>query len=720
MRLERLLEVNWCRHRRREIRLDPGLNAFLGRNGSGKSVALNGALFALVGDYSRNDGKKDANITQRIPEDEPSYVELELTHADFRCVIQRFLRGGQTTLTVTNLAGEQLEKPVRGDNKVTARVLELLGTTERILTDYVFVAQGAMFAPFSPDTRPADRAVAFQRLFGIDQAEAIWTAIGEYLATLPVLAMPDWDACRATYIQVANEVGRLEGELEPLRPLLTWRREQDPDAQLLSQHERAKAAEAQLPSWQTQRRTKLSEWWRLRGECRDTIKTSEVFRQAVAQGEPQQAAWVETIQQASRRSSLESLLQAAERALSGLAQNRQAIQDPIAPADGLTTEYLRQTLHNLDVEISTDSRYVNSFETGVGARCPTCGTAVASFRGVLEETRQRLAANHQTQELMTTRLQAAQVYESQVAMAADRRSWIHQQIIAQTSARDQHLAAIALLPTVQAETQARASLDHLQSWQAELRAAERVLNVLRQQKHLLLTDCRQASLSVRRLQQQIAAGGSAGEATAASQRLQDKSQRAMQAATLNGQFEAAKVTERAEHARLEAARAAVAAAQKQQQTRIQLTRIRDVLHRDQLPKLVIQRQLERLGAATNDVLASFGAALRLSPDEGLSYRADFFDGRQQPITRLSGGEQVLTALAFRIATNATFARELGMLCLDEPTVYLDAENLGCLDAALDWLRQASRSRGLQCILITHENIGHLFDHVEIFENPSDV
>jgi DNA repair exonuclease SbcCD ATPase subunit len=140
--------------------------------------------------------------------------------------------------------------------------------------------------------------------------------------------------------------------------------------------------------------------------------------------------------------------------------------------------------------------------------------------------------------------------------------------------------------------------------------------------------------------------------------------------------------------------------------------VRDILHRDNLPKLVAQNYLELLETDINEILEIFGTDFRVSARDGLGFIADFPDGRSQPAPRLSGGQKVVLALAFRISVNSLFAADLGIITLDEPTAYLDDENIGCLDVALARLRSLSESRGLQCILITHEKgLGHLFDHV---------
>jgi DNA repair exonuclease SbcCD ATPase subunit len=140
--------------------------------------------------------------------------------------------------------------------------------------------------------------------------------------------------------------------------------------------------------------------------------------------------------------------------------------------------------------------------------------------------------------------------------------------------------------------------------------------------------------------------------------------------------------------------------------------VRDTLHRDNLPRVVARNYLELLQESINAILESFATDYRVVATESLGFDACFLDGRVQQVPRLSGGQKVVLALAFRISINALFAADLGLLCLDEPTAYLDDENLACLDVALERLRALSESRGLQCILITHERgLEHLFDKV---------
>lgn len=713
MRLERLLMVNWCRHARREIRFHPGLNAFLGGNGKGKSGALSAVLFALIGDFSRNDGKKDANITQHVPEDAPAFVELELTHGDFRCVLTRYLRGGQTSLAVYGSDDNPLEKPVRGDNKVTARLLELLHTSDRVLSDYVFVAQGAMFAPFAATTRPADRAVAFQRLFGVEQAEALWEAIGERLATTPVTAVPDVSGLEQQSLRADVEVQNLSTELQPIKHLIGWVRETDPDAEVLRSHAAAAKAGEDLRRWTGVRLDRIRERRKLMGEYRETKEHIRLFSGAVATGELAEGRHFDTLHRKTVQDAQDQRLQVVARSLAHIEEELARLYDPVPPAHGLSRMFLDQALREVEAAIISDSRYVNSFGTDSRARCPTCGTPVESFRGALDEARERIKINNESKPLLQGQLDGVLAYETALRTATQSRSNLQsrqRELVAEQAA-----AAGRVLVTDDDAKSAQVALDHLTAWRGELLAARRVGDVLKQKLLLLRADCQQARLAVYKAKQVSVGGCSDEETSAAEVRLRDKAVLATQAAVLQSRLTTATQTRTQIVSQLESVRQQVAEAQRQVRVRERLSCIREVLHRDNLPRLVCRRQLERLGAVTNEVLASFGSPMRLVPQEGLSYRADFTDGRQQPLTRLSGGEQVLTALAFRIATNATFAKSLGILCLDEPTAYLDADNIGCLDVALGQLRQLSRDRGLQCIIITHENLGHLFDHVETFD-----
>jgi DNA repair exonuclease SbcCD ATPase subunit len=73
---------------------------------------------------------------------------------------------------------------------------------------------------------------------------------------------------------------------------------------------------------------------------------------------------------------------------------------------------------------------------------------------------------------------------------------------------------------------------------------------------------------------------------------------------------------------------------------------------------------------------------------------------------------VLLGLAFRFAVYDLFTSTLGVLIIDEPTAYLDEENIDNVFKLLESVKEYSKASGLQVIVISHEpRLMPVFDHV---------
>ena len=178
MQLLRLRLRNWCRHLDKEVTFHPQMNVILGPNGSGKSTLMHAVVFALTGKTNRAPGKKDANVAQLAPPGESAYVELDVLHGGMTFHIVRVLAGRKkSTLVITAQDNEICT--VTGENHVSVEIEKHLGVNTELLDRYVFIAQGAMFAPFDPNVEPSARRVAFQRLFNVERIEALWLTLGE-------------------------------------------------------------------------------------------------------------------------------------------------------------------------------------------------------------------------------------------------------------------------------------------------------------------------------------------------------------------------------------------------------------------------------------------------------------------------------------------------------------------------------------------------------------
>jgi DNA repair exonuclease SbcCD ATPase subunit len=130
-----------------------------------------------------------------------------------------------------------------------------------------------------------------------------------------------------------------------------------------------------------------------------------------------------------------------------------------------------------------------------------------------------------------------------------------------------------------------------------------------------------------------------------------------------------------------------------------------------LPKIVAQHFLENMVDEINKTLEEFESPFLVKADDNLNFIAHKADGKETA-ARLSGGEKVILALAFRFVVNSLFAGEVGMMVLDEPTAGLDVDNMGNLARVLGQVSQLTRKRGQQLVLITHDRrLEKVFDNI---------
>jgi energy-coupling factor transporter ATP-binding protein EcfA2 len=713
MRLERLFLRNWCKAHSRDIVFEPGMNALLGPNGSGKSNTLNAVVFALTGDYSRNAGTKAENIHQ-LDAKGPASVRLVFTHNNMRFDVTRGLRDVTTVMTVSDLNGVQIEA-VRAESKVTKRLTELLRVNVDILSGYVFVGQGKMFEPFDTAITPAARMVAFQQLFGLDRLEALWVALGEQLAGLPIIVIPDMQPYLDEAMQAGQAVQSAAQALAALEDMRNWVYAGDPDKQLIDEAHATASLTAVITQTQGRHASAVANFAATRHDYQTATLQAVTLTTgllAVTADLPRAKQILDAA--AAAAATADACTQAIARAAAVQSEHaaHMALRPTELPAGSLTAENLRSRILALDLAIAVDNDQL--MRMGTGSTCPTCGQAIGeAILAQLEQAASRIADNTLALENSRRHLAVRDGFDLRMAAwvaASERLSAAvgeASQRAAEASARllalnaDQSQVAWAVLQQETASTLQRA-YDQVCG---RLRPLQNSLKQQRDQIRISRTHLRQ-------IQARVNAAPSAAAVAAAELRLATTMARSREYAAACETHGLTACRHKNAEAQLARCNELVLMATQGQAVRKTLEDLRAVLHRDNLPKALLQQRLVSIGRDTNTALELFGAPFRLTPREDrLSYRGVFFDGCEQPIERLSGGEKVLVALAFRIAVNARFASDLGLLCLDEPTVYLDADNVRCLEPALARLRQHAQATGLQCVLITHEDVGQLFDHV---------
>jgi len=140
-------------------------------------------------------------------------------------------------------------------------------------------------------------------------------------------------------------------------------------------------------------------------------------------------------------------------------------------------------------------------------------------------------------------------------------------------------------------------------------------------------------------------------------------------------------------------------------------KVRDVFHVSALPSLAMREYATVLNKRVDYYLSTWEAHFTMELDEELSFIAKF-DDRIHPAKRLSGGQRIIASTSFRLAMGDTFAKRVGLLVLDEPSVYLDKDNIIHLQRLLLKLKELAGATGKQILLVTHEEtLSGFFDNI---------
>ena len=141
--------------------------------------------------------------------------------------------------------------------------------------------------------------------------------------------------------------------------------------------------------------------------------------------------------------------------------------------------------------------------------------------------------------------------------------------------------------------------------------------------------------------------------------------------------------------------------------------VRDLLHRDQLPKIVLQFYLDSLRKEFSEYLNAFGApfTVRIDDDFNLFFVKD--GGEERGINRFSGGEKTVSSISLHLSISEMFGHELGLLVLDEPTSNMDEEYLNQFARIVETLASGLLGGDRQLVVVTHQasSLKGVFDEI---------
>ena len=704
MLIHKLHLEKFCQHSSLDVHLMPGLNMLAGPNGSGKTNILRALQLALIGDAGGDRPKAD-DIFQGIAAGEESFVELDLSHYNTRMTVRRSLRPSTNLLTI---GGENW----RAVNAINDELCRRLGATRKQVADYIFVRQRKIDEMF--DQRPADRAASLAALFGVEHAERVHKKMGEFIGAIEIETTTlDEDTLSGQLLEQEQVLVAADEQIAaldmPEDPAMCVHNQQ----QLINQHAAMVATDAKLVALSTDivAKRRVAEAARLPlRQLLDDIAAKAAEIDAVA---AVCTMAEEGLQQWKTHDASFEAREQWKKDRDAAMEKRQRLKEPVAPKSTALTAEQDEERKALAIEVDRlDHTLRNLRETDT---CPTCGQDYPDA-SVMEARRIELRESYhdigQKWETLDIVYKEWAKYRQQKGTYDEKHAVIEETL---TRLRVGGETLAQLRPPEEA-------VETYQAILAERVAFQRELQVMTTQSTTEQVAVAKRDGELEQLERSIDVTAAELEAMPAitEERCQEATQlrdavlanqRALVSLQRQRAIAAANVDATA--ALIDSARKTQQKGQRSRDAKKHLDKVRQVFHRNEAPHMVAYTYVEQMLDEVNAALEIFEAPFRVEMDESCGFIARFLDGiRVQADRRLSVGERIILAMAFRITVNSTFAGQVGVLIMDEPTAGLDEHNLGGLPRALDRLRELSHERGLQVLFVTHEpRISHHFDNI---------
>lgn len=707
MQIQRVTLSRWCQLDG-DYEFGPGLNCIRGPNGAGKTNLINSVVFALTGDVSRLHGVKADNINFFADKKDKSFAEVHFLHENVEGKLLRVLQPNARQELQLFFKGET--KKVTRDNEINLELEKLLGINQRMLLDYVFVPQWGIFKFI--DQQPSVRARALAELFGADRAEKIYRDLGEVKIDIPSASV-DADIVRSRIqtnkkelTSVVEQLSQFAGMPEKIDDAVKTERE------TIKRYDRRAILLSNIKTMEDNKTSRIERLEALMFEITPLLEQHDEMKEALEAAGPNVEAAKKGLQDWRLYDNYEQSRASLTHSLAEIEAAIKKLQAPAKPANLLTDaeqSELRAANADLNLTLRRYQQIIKDFDTGASTECPTCGTPVALMSDHLDECRTYVNRTPSIIAVNTKRLKEHDDYRVQFASYQAQLGKLQ----AQQESLHSQLQRLKIIDKPSSDRVVFQSLiDNYDATDKKFKYMHETLYIGEGKVNDMKSQLKGLDDLLIKYKAEAATLGDVGEfdAEIAARKIDQMTERFVERDTLrNRKRDVERLIEDDEEA-LDKCKVNQLRADRLKQTEIHLQSVRQI-YRD-LITMIPQHNMEELRNEVNDNLNRFGTRFRVEAIDDLRFLLRYHSGRVQPAERLSGGERVLLALAFRIAVNSRYAKELGLLCLDEPTAGLDEDNLGCLEVALGRLRELSQARGLQVIMVTHDSgLDGLFDRV---------
>jgi DNA repair exonuclease SbcCD ATPase subunit len=668
----RLIVKNVCQHRHREIEYRYGITGVVGSNGCGKSNLVDTCQYFAIS------GKTPSGITKGDLlrwGSTTGYTEFVFEHNEVEYTIKRNIHNAKVSLS-----GEEVDLSGQAASKAME---DMLGMSFDIFYETCWTPQGNLTAILT--ATHSQRMGFFQKLVDVDRLEKIRSLLQEKYNQLPNL--PDR----------TEEIKQIQERLAELQGNRAGSQEQlDKYTEMYEEFEKHIEVARRVS-------TTMSE----------TAKQKKVFDQKAVVAENSIA--VESFKEAHQivelspvdgpSPEIEDLKSRYDRFIQ-LEVDKGAIESNMEKTDVCALDDDIQEAFDNVQEARSRSDKAQSLLASIEPKykmmedsvCPTCSRPMDGAEHLTAEQKQEISDTYKRIQVSVSSCRdelthATSAYEALVSSKTSQQA-IEDSLQERIKQINESIAALGEVDSYdpdeynsikQAHTNYVTALSNQQALTSELRkletqltAEETTLKHLEEQKAESEDSINQASTFIEKYNELT----SGINTTKASLAVVDK--------------EISMQTENLKRFQLE-------------QTQLQSTasvhktleRCRDVLHKDQLPKLVMRKMLEGLNNLLSSYLGLFDTNFTAYIDEEFDFMCNFPSKSDVPAKMLSGGQKVALAIAFRFALSDLLSTSIPMLTMDEPTVFLDDINIKKVADVLEKAKQTAE-HGIVLTVATHE------------------
>ena len=707
MRLSRAKFVNYCQHVNRVVEFSPGLNVIVGPNGSGKSNIVNGVYGALTGDFGRNAGKTSDNVSLMSKEGEKTLVQVEFVHNGETYVIERRLDVAERRLVTS---GQTLTV----DKDVLERIYNILGVRKEILSNYVFVEQWDNFGPIVQT--PTKRFDSLRKLFKIDQIDSIISELSnsdyKLYSTADALINVDEQVTKlnglkdqALSIQetlaTCETVESLEAKISEQATITNaWKIKKALETSIANRKQELKLYEEKLNTNRESANSFLK-------EIEDLNKSLAELKESLETANQIEADWVRFNFYTISKQQLDSKLKA-------LKAESDSNLEPVKPATYVENiETLTAQLSEMKLLHSKCLDFVSNYNfESADAVCPTCQQAAPHLASQWHDQKEKLKQLAETISQVSKQIADNALFDR----AAYNYSVWKKNFDSRMTDFSESYARLKVEEQPQYSREEAKKITNLhKSLSGSLLKASTAFNAVNIEWSSLNAKTESLVKEIAREDNELVKySGTTDTAVEDANAVIDRLRQQKNAInTLITQLAVVNNEIKAVNANIALAEAHMRQTEKfgAWNNRFEdLKRVYKTNKEKSIPMIITRQYMGAVIDELNRTLSNIDMPFTINLLSDLSFQADF-GTHKVPSDRLSGGQKVMLTMAYRLAVNSTFAADLGLLCLDEPTVGLDEANLVGLSKAFEGLKEYALNAGTQIVVVTHEKgLSHLFDN----------